>query len=355
MPYHIPRKQKKSVYDLGYIDGQHYGNDGGDLRRLSVTIEAQRQKRRIVAQSEDYDTGFEDGYNSVLPTAQNPAGPVKTLARMSVERLKRRIAELMMGTSFGMTARGHRELALAKDELRRREMYGGATESGLPTVASSRKSTIRAALDSGRMEIVSVKSPNLCAKMRVPSKPYEIWQSPDGSWTWKVLKKWQADDNKPYARWMCAVYTPMTAPGCDMGDVYVSEIKSQARLVWKEGNVPLPPVDAFEPIQKNHESSDLNYLNEEADAERADRRSPYAAEAEDASCPHCGRELQHFTTFGGRGSEKRCPNCGTVSEENPARGENPSKNNPTGVRGAHRYGCSRVKKSKSGVIRRLGR
>jgi len=66
---------------------------------------------------------------------------------------------------------------------------------------------------------------NECAKTRPVSNPYEVWRTLDGSWTWKVLKKWQVDDNKPFARWFCSV----TSPFCtEMGDVYVSEIKSAA-------------------------------------------------------------------------------------------------------------------------------
>lgn len=81
---------------------------------------------------------------------------------------------------------------------------------------------------------------NECAKTRKVTDPYEVWQA--GDWTWVVLKKYQADDNKPYARWFCAIYTPMTygsydvatktpTGSCDMGDVYVSEIKQNARKV----------------------------------------------------------------------------------------------------------------------------
>lgn len=66
---------------------------------------------------------------------------------------------------------------------------------------------------------------NLCGKTRPVSDPYEVWQTPNGSWTWEVLKKYQVDDNKPYARWFCNV----TSPFCtEMGDVYVSEIISAA-------------------------------------------------------------------------------------------------------------------------------
>jgi hypothetical protein len=71
-------------------------------------------------------------------------------------------------------------------------------------------------------------SKNLQAKMvKEPYRDnaYEVWQA--GDWKWYVLKKWQADDNKPYARWFCLVESPFVPEG-EMGDVYVSEIKSEA-------------------------------------------------------------------------------------------------------------------------------
>lgn len=69
---------------------------------------------------------------------------------------------------------------------------------------------------------------NECNKERKLHEPYEIWKSRDGTWEWRVLKKWQADDNKPYARWFCAVKSPFTYDNFEYGDVYVSEIKSHA-------------------------------------------------------------------------------------------------------------------------------
>ncbi|MAH50585.1 hypothetical protein CMI37_32490 [Candidatus Pacearchaeota archaeon] len=69
---------------------------------------------------------------------------------------------------------------------------------------------------------------NECLKERKKDNPYEIWQTPDGSWEWRVLKKWQADDNKLYARWMCAVKSPFTFGSFEIGDVYVKEIKENA-------------------------------------------------------------------------------------------------------------------------------
>jgi hypothetical protein len=73
---------------------------------------------------------------------------------------------------------------------------------------------------------------NECGKARKVGNPYEVWVS--GDWTWNVLKKWQADDSKPYARWFCHVVTPMTGPSGDLGDVYVSEIQRNARKLTEQ-------------------------------------------------------------------------------------------------------------------------
>lgn len=70
---------------------------------------------------------------------------------------------------------------------------------------------------------------NLCAKRRPVENPYEIWMDPriNGPWTWRVLKKYQADDNKPFARWLCHVTTPYVPQG-EQGDCYVRDIVGSA-------------------------------------------------------------------------------------------------------------------------------
>jgi len=68
---------------------------------------------------------------------------------------------------------------------------------------------------------------NLCGKTVKKEQAYEIWESHDGSWTWYVLKKWQADDTKPYARWFCLVKTPIV-PNGEMGDVYAADVMGSA-------------------------------------------------------------------------------------------------------------------------------
>ena len=60
---------------------------------------------------------------------------------------------------------------------------------------------------------------------------------------WKVLKTYKVkvnQDKDQYARWFCAVKSPMTYDSWEYGDAYISDIKEAgARLVeatpeWKE-------------------------------------------------------------------------------------------------------------------------
>jgi len=73
------------------------------------------------------------------------------------------------------------------------------------------------------------KPKNLCAKTVKRENAYEVWRA--GDWTWYVLKKWQANDDAPNARWFCNVVTPMVGPDGETGDVYVAEIKRHARRI----------------------------------------------------------------------------------------------------------------------------
>ena len=68
---------------------------------------------------------------------------------------------------------------------------------------------------------------NECGKTRKVNEPYEVYRNERAGWEWRVLKKWQAPDKEtgnPYARWFCAVKSPMTAPSYDTGDVYVLDV-----------------------------------------------------------------------------------------------------------------------------------
>lgn len=68
---------------------------------------------------------------------------------------------------------------------------------------------------------------NLCAKTVTEDQPYEVWERRSGGWKWVVLKKWQANDNEPFARWFCKTYSDMCPQG-ELGDVYANDIKRYA-------------------------------------------------------------------------------------------------------------------------------
>ena len=70
---------------------------------------------------------------------------------------------------------------------------------------------------------------NFQGKSRDIEKPYAIFKA--GTWEWRVLKRYQnrdAEISNPWARWLCAVKSPHTYGGWDMGDVYVTEIPGAA-------------------------------------------------------------------------------------------------------------------------------
>jgi len=56
---------------------------------------------------------------------------------------------------------------------------------------------------------------------------HEVWTDDRLDWTWYVLKSYQKDDGKPYARWFCLV----DGFESELGDVYVAEVKRAARRV----------------------------------------------------------------------------------------------------------------------------
>lgn len=86
---------------------------------------------------------------------------------------------------------------------------------------------------------------NRMAKTVKDSAPYAVFQSPDG-WTWNVLKVWQADSTRPYARWFCKVVTPMTGRDGDLGDCYVSDVVGYARLTdWNHDLLGDDPTEAL--------------------------------------------------------------------------------------------------------------
>lgn len=46
----------------------------------------------------------------------------------------------------------------------------------------------------------------------------------DGDWEYRVLQAHVANPDQRYASWFCAVRSPFTFDGWDMGDTYISEV-----------------------------------------------------------------------------------------------------------------------------------
>jgi len=63
----------------------------------------------------------------------------------------------------------------------------------------------------------------------------QIWAG--NGWTWKVLKSYQNDNTKEYARAFCAVESPYTFGGYDLGDVYWADITANAVCIYSDPNV----------------------------------------------------------------------------------------------------------------------
>ena len=55
------------------------------------------------------------------------------------------------------------------------------------------------------------------------SEALEVWESADWAWTWYVMEK------NPHS-WFCLVTSPFIPEG-ELGDVYVTDITSNATLV----------------------------------------------------------------------------------------------------------------------------
>lgn len=70
--------------------------------------------------------------------------------------------------------------------------------------------------------------PRTMRKTRPVTNPYEVWQA--GNWEWRVLKKYSVKEDE-YARAFCSVSSPYTGTFSDLGDVYIRDYESVARLV----------------------------------------------------------------------------------------------------------------------------
>jgi hypothetical protein len=65
----------------------------------------------------------------------------------------------------------------------------------------------------------------LCNKSRKVETPWAIFKR-DG-WEYKILKNYQKDPRKAYARWFCSVKSPYAT---DLGDTYVTDVLKNSDL-----------------------------------------------------------------------------------------------------------------------------
>ena len=68
---------------------------------------------------------------------------------------------------------------------------------------------------------------NKCNKTVSVDEPYEIYVNDMAGFEWRVLKKYQNEENEaknPYARWYCAVKSPYTYDSWEYGDVYAQDV-----------------------------------------------------------------------------------------------------------------------------------
>ena len=75
---------------------------------------------------------------------------------------------------------------------------------------------------------------NPCAKKVTPEHAYEVWASADETWKWFVLKKYKSSESEakdPYARYYCAVQSPITNGRFEYGDVYAQTVKGANHVI----------------------------------------------------------------------------------------------------------------------------
>lgn len=62
---------------------------------------------------------------------------------------------------------------------------------------------------------------NVAGKLRKIDKPYATWTDQRSGWKYRLLKSWQSDNSKEYARW----FVEVLGFAHDMGDAYVREVR----------------------------------------------------------------------------------------------------------------------------------
>ena len=75
---------------------------------------------------------------------------------------------------------------------------------------------------------------NPWAKTRPLDNSYMSVTNSNGGWTWRILKAYQTPSKiagNRFARFFCAVWSPFTNGGWEMGDVYARDLPGLAKIL----------------------------------------------------------------------------------------------------------------------------
>lgn len=95
------------------------------------------------------------------------------------------------------------------------------------------------------MNTTKARRRNVANKERRLSKqerPYAKWVDPYTGWTYHLLKSWQVDNSKEYARWFCRVEGDFD----EAGDCYVADLLPGLRYARRLGALGLAEPPEFD-------------------------------------------------------------------------------------------------------------
>jgi hypothetical protein len=120
--------------------------------------------------------------------------------------------------------------------------FGHSGRAGEVGGSASGENVVENPIDVARGDGKPAKNPY--GKTVKVNEPHAVFR--EGGWEWRVLKTYQTPEKEkenPYARWFCAVKSPMTHGGYDMGDTYIKDV-GKSEVVKDFGG------EAKEPLEK---------------------------------------------------------------------------------------------------------
>lgn len=78
---------------------------------------------------------------------------------------------------------------------------------------------------------------NVAGKTRRLEEPYAQWTDPLTGWEFKLLKSYQADNNKEHGRWFMGVKSEYTFGSFELGDGYTREYKGGIMRAERAGTL----------------------------------------------------------------------------------------------------------------------